>query len=490
MAVVVLRNSQATETAATATRPPRLPQPSRSAAAGPGKVAPAGSFGRTPRSYSTPLRVSTDTTGITGELALGSGVAAPRVPARKRFRRKVETQMRNLAMNRLTSLLVLWSLAVLLTASATAQEDLPSPYWHHFEPDVPVGDLQLFSSRDLSTYGSGPQPNTGFFFTYDLMRMSMSPADRAPIGIVTEVIPRLLDTGQLLSTEWRMGNRFEGGWMQDDNRGILFSGFKSKSFSDRIFMDQTAIAIFDPSVVNRVVLDPPFFQVLFPANPVFNSVFIRPKTRVWGGEAMRTWRFDRQPVPFFPVFEFMLGARYMDVRDDFLMNAGFGIDPAAAQWATRTHNRMIGPQLGLRAVRQNGPWALNVEGRFFSAFNYQNVRHRSRFSQPLYNALLAPMFPGQPVPAFPTASNDSEHEVEWAPTIEMRIEWNYVVSRAIALRVGVYGTYIAQGIVRASNKVDYSNLAPVGGSTSRLLPGNNDQDLLTWGPYFGVEINR
>ncbi len=112
--------------------------------------------------------------------------------------------------------------------------------------------MQIFAPADVSSYGRGPQPNEGFFFTYDALYWTFSPPRVTTIGnaalptrTVIGAIPtganvndyiivqhNTLDTGSLVS-EFDLGNRIEFGRICD-NRGWMVSIFQFMEFAQDI----------------------------------------------------------------------------------------------------------------------------------------------------------------------------------------------------------------------------------------------------------------
>ena len=122
---------------------------------------------------------------------------------------------------------------------------------HPFHP-VDLSDYhngRPFEAADLSEYGTGPKANEGFFFTYERCYWAFSGPDKAVIGdeasagILSNTvfvadpgdgvnIPGVslgtLDffnfntlTNNFINTEWVWGNRYELGYVKDNDGWLL-----------------------------------------------------------------------------------------------------------------------------------------------------------------------------------------------------------------------------------------------------------------------------
>jgi hypothetical protein len=225
-----------------------------------------------------------------------------------------------------------------------------------------------------------------------------------------------------------------------------------------------------------------------------------------GVELMKMYRF--RPFHNGGLFEFSMGARYMEFNDKFRVNArgGFrnqfanlGTAPDNAGnlvpiqvrsfWDSQVDNNLIGPQITGRYSNRRGHWNFVAEGRIFAAYNFQNVKLRGQLGGNIPNGVVQD--PGgtvmglvQNMPANLDNSN-FEHFArfeEFAPGGELRIESTYAISKAVALKVGWTGIY-SVGTARAANMVVYQ--VPHLG-----ISNDNHESWLTHGVNFGVEWNR
>lgn len=69
-------------------------------------------------------------------------------------------------------------------------------------------DYQFFAPADVDNYGDGPEANFGWFATYDRLRIYVTRPDYVP---------------SYTEGDWAWGNRFDVGYMSEEEHGWLFS---------------------------------------------------------------------------------------------------------------------------------------------------------------------------------------------------------------------------------------------------------------------------
>jgi hypothetical protein len=190
------------------------------------------------------------------------------------------------------------------------------------QPQIPLNyfepDFQFFAPADVGTFGGYPEPNIGFFFSYERLywNVQRSETDAAPY-----------------EGDFTWGNRVDFGYMMDTDHGWLVSAFH---------------------------LDGP--------NTFENN------GRFEGVEINKTFRW--KPVGKNYIIEPFFGARFMKVIDrtpEFIEI----IDPETMLPflllvdENRVENNILGGQLGVRIHRQTERWVTAVESRFMPAVNYQ-----------------------------------------------------------------------------------------------------------------------
>lgn len=271
------------------------------------------------------------------------------------------------------------------------------------------------------------------------------------------------------------------------------------------FVDSDNDGIGDTPATNITEVD---YGDLGPMPTKFDHLSTRNLAETSGVELMKMYRF--RPLHNASIFELFLGARYLEMNEDFQVNAQGGFGNAFAQlgsapnangvvtqlqiesfWNSRIDNNIIGPQVGGRWYSRRGKWLFAVEGRFLAGFNFQNVHQRGQLAGNLPAGVVNQGQPGQLNQAFVQNasvafgnSNFDHYErfEEWAPLGELRIETSYQLTKAVAAKVGFMGMY-ADGIGRASSLVVYQ-LPTLG------IGGDNREDLFMTAINFGIEVNR
>lgn len=347
---------------------------------------------------------------------------------------------------------------------------------YNYLPGPGVKTEQLFSPVDISSYGSGPKRNEGFFGSFELVYFSMPAPEEAKIGQPGSS----LDTS-MFDTEFLGGQRLDLGVIYED-RGWLGSGTFMPNY-DQSFSTSGAGVIMGPDP--NLVLPPTF-------NPIFPELTMRQRTQYYGAEIMRVWRVPRPrpPQTWDHEVEFMVGARWMRIQDRFDVDASFGGDDI--NWYTNVDNNIVGPQIGMRYAQQRGAWQWELQGRFLAGWNFQKGRQWADFDQDLYDALYAQSnsFPTG-VPAFPTGSTDQYSLTRFIPVGELRLNGQYYVTRKVQIECGWTFLYIGDGVGRASSSIDYKlppqldDTGPLG-----LLKDKNFQDMFMHGVSVGVVVNR
>ena len=302
-------------------------------------------------------------------------------------------------------------------------------------PGQTLMDGQVFAPADLSPYGSGIQPNEGYFFRFDGLHWAISKPTATTIGF--EGLTRLvfygpysgdptnppsgpepgvlqqdsfvqsntMDTGELRST-FTDGNRIEFGRVTNRN-GWIFGVYKLNNQTQRLAASDVDMVFFDPAFgpQGARLLQGVVGQIQDPQNPddpdatidvirdlplKFDDVFVRNSVEHWSTELMcihRTRPFHRGGR-----IEFFAGLRYMEFDDTFSVDAR-GEEPAAAGdddddpqqvpailadsfWSTEAENHIVGPQLGVRYFKICSRFMINLEGRCMAGYNFQSLRQR------------------------------------------------------------------------------------------------------------------
>lgn len=180
-------------------------------------------------------------------------------------------------------------------------------------------------------------------------------------------------------------------------------------------------------------------------------VNVQTNTRTNGVELMRTHRLSnlhKMTKHQNNAVELSWGVRFLQLKDDFLVQASGGV-LGDSYWDTSVDNNLVGPQIGINWMHQRKRFRLDVNGRAMFAANIQN------FDQTV--SLGEDLIPGrynQPLYFGPTFATHGKTEREFAPVGELRVQGNYQLTRALALRLGYTGVFI-DGISRAASNVKY-----------------------------------
>jgi hypothetical protein len=403
-----------------------------------------------------------------------------------------------MSLTRTFSCLAAALLAIAWVASAAFAEH---PQFQPFiEPDYFNPDLQFFAPAEVSEFGNGEPPNTGFYATYDRLYVNINrpdgdnfvpnfrfTPDPLPPFEVVPYDPGLATLGTLWSPwegDFTWGNRFDFGYMTEDKVGWNIVAWSVSGPNEFLVTRQERVS---PLNEDGPPVDPD--EVVFPIqdrNPLDyylkNSINNATMSSV---ELNRVWR--RKEFHGGGVFEPMIGVRFMKINDfvrrdryarfevsilDFFPLFETADGPAEAYTINRTHweNNMLGGQLGFRLSKTYGHWNLSCEGRAFSLANFQyfssyQVRKYSVWQQPA----PADELRLELIQKDQTFNKNSE----FAFGGEIRGEAAYELTRDISLRFGFTFTDVFKGVARGNHISEYT-----------------DQDFIMGGVSFGLTMNR
>jgi hypothetical protein len=340
------------------------------------------------------------------------------------------------------------------TATVRAQDLQP------FGP-VPAGNLtdaQLFAPADISTYGDFPRPNIGPWFSYQRVYLSIHQPAYALIGNPSPVAAGLSDAdNQFIKGGYDWGNRFDLGYMVDENHGWETSILKTNDQISTFDVSQSHIGFLNSTggaETLTVGIEKDYKNV----------------TRLTGVELMKVYRYD--PDDNWGVWEVSVGARMLQVHDRFDSVPGpLEAGGLTTSWDLGIDNNIVGPQIGARWWNQRGRWIFDAEARFMPGANFQNAS--------LYGSLINI----NPLPEPITSFDGKLDTVQFAPVGEVRFESSVKITDAISLKVG-YSALAMTGIGRASRRIDYT-LPNMG-----IINGAKNDHLVANGVTFGFEINR
>lgn len=440
-----------------------------------------------------------------------------------------------------SSWLVAWVLVLLPASAALAGEDyIPAP-------DGSLDDFQWFAPAEPSPYGGEQAPNEGLFVSLDALRWSISAPERTFLGLanpdgssafrrvyidpVNSFLQFNTADTRFLEAEFTDGGRIEFGYVCDQH-GWFISTFNLAEQHQREYLTDIHMVLDDPTqLVNPgqdvgpvpapqpdgflwgiIAVNLDLTLDFAPLPVVFDYVEVKNEVDTWSVEAMYMYRTE--PTHHWGYWEVFGGPRYMQFDERFIVSADnqdLLIDddtPLIAPplqgilsdlwFYNETENHLVGPQIGARWFNKKGRWTWSAEGRFFAAFNYQNVDQQGNMAtdmaatgsfltndDPNYWGPLGPgaALLGQLYAIGPTGFHNSAHFNEFSPTVELRVNASLQLTRGLSLKAGWTGTYIGN-VARASNMV-YYNVPNMG-----ILGENNQQDVFIHGPNFGLELYR
>jgi hypothetical protein len=455
-------------------------------------------------------------------------------------------------------------LAVLLCGAAVARAQEPPPQRMLAEgPSLPrdqgpninqavqplgpvdagtVSDAQFFQQPDLTQIGNYPVENYGPYFQYERLYWSMRQPSTTQIGdagaAVAAMTPNDNDTG-FMGAGFVWGNRFDLGYVLDDNTGWAVSILKTNtqfntlidSFSTNVtFINNepmvTVAGLGTPSTGAAVppafnagrLSNPLMIPVYAQAFPSFNNLEVRNFTRMTGIELMKTYRY---PVSHNGgVWSIGGGVRFFQLHDRFdavgeaapTITAGaipagvagpiiapattpqYPATPAETEvttygaapnsWDLGIDNDVVGPQIEVGYEMENNRWTVGTSFRAMFGANFQNASEYGYTGGPLTNTLT-----GFPTQTFGTTNQplnnffNKSSSVEFAPLGELRVDAEYKITDNVSLKVG-YTAILITGIGRAADRIVYA-LPDMG-----ILDGGNKQHFFADGVTFGFEINR
>jgi hypothetical protein len=322
---------------------------------------------------------------------------------------------------------------------AGAQEHLLIPDPFEFDPD-----FQFFAPAEFSDYGSDSGPPTGFFFTYDRLYMFTTRPQQ--------------EVGQQRGHEdWdsSWANRFEFGYMTDDDCGWLISATRLHSPNvtfveggsfediDLVISDITSATIndlrYDGVEINRVWRRPMLHKGAFLEPFVglrlnhLTSVFKQSETFEIT-ETVDTGETEEIPDPENPD-ETITVPIFAEITNS-----------ESTIHEINSKNRMYGGQVGFRLVYPRSRWVYTTEVRAFGLANYQQLV---------------------------LVGFDSDGQREFVVGGELRFGAAYMLTRDISVRFGMEYLHFARGIARAIE-----------------VPSQNDEDVGSIGTSFGLTVKR
>jgi hypothetical protein len=370
-------------------------------------------------------------------------------------------------------------------------------------PGQGLQDTQVFAPADADQFGGGPRPNQGLFIRYDGLIWTISAPKEATFGVPEaeqtarpvfwgpgpegSTTQQSTFTTSFLTTDWTGGQRIEFGDIHEHEGWRI--GYLNLHQSTQ-FLTKNGVQVY---FEDRPWGAPPshfHLEGLVAAGEIrelgveFTSVTLMNRIKTWGIEGSYLRR--THPMPLGGFFEWSLGARYLEITEEFSADAIGGLLADSFLWSSG-ENRIVGPHVGLRWFRTNDRWTLSVQGDFTGAVNMQSVRLTGIVGSLLSTTgIPRPVSdPPQPLAMQPSDFNHLAHMQEFSPIVEVQVAAQYQITRAVSIHGG-WSCLWVDNIARPSGMIDYTL-----GETSTLgiRTNKNRQDVFMNGLELGVSIN-
>jgi hypothetical protein len=213
-------------------------------------------------------------------------------------------------------------------------------------------------------------------------------------------------------------------------------------------------------------------------NVFFDQVTIRNRTEIDGVELMRMHDIStrhKMEQGRFDDMRFTYGVRFLQVKDDFYFQ-GTGSILGRTSVDTDAENQIVGPQIGLKWTRVDGPWDFSLEARGMAGYNIVDVDQYGVFGEEAIPGAL-----NRSASARTTTSVDGDRYDEFSPIGELRAQLKYRLADSISLQAGYTAKFVGN-IHRGSTATAWN--APDFGIYDRK------GDLFTNGLNLGVEFRH
>ena len=362
-------------------------------------------------------------------------------------------------------------MAAAFAAPARGQNNQP-----FIDPDYFHPDFQFFAPVEAEEYGGEPQLRTGWYAGYDRMYIYVS----RPRG-----------EQSYTDGDFTWGNRYDIGYMTEDNHGWSFSAnhVDGPNVGNGILVERlnryNDTADDDDADPIRPIIDR---NDAFTGERTYNVLNSLNIAKLSGFELNKTWRLE--PLHHGSVFEPFIGFRYNKFtdwtrRDAYqrfddqgnpipnLPDPNIALDDATIESLTVNQwsiiNNMVGGQLGFRWYKKHSRWLLDSEFRAFALQNFQSMSYNQGVITTQYDGAGT----GSAVTLVVKDRFQSfDHASEFVWGMEIRGQAAYELTRDISLRGGV-------------NIIDYGTGVGRGNNFTQ-----NSEDVLMVGFTFGITMNR
>lgn len=243
----------------------------------------------------------------------------------------------------------------------------------------------------------------------------------------------------------------------------------------RVLADIDGDGIIEPGEVIAIINN---YGDLHTFNVFFDQVTIRNRTEIDGVELMRMHDIStrhKMEQGRFDDMRFTYGVRFLQIKDDFYFQ-GTGSILGRTSVDTDAENQIVGPQIGLKWTRVDGPWDFSLEARGMAGYNIVDLDQYGVFGEEAIPGAL-----NRSASARTTTSVDGDRFNEFSPIGELRAQLKYRLADSISLQAGYTAKFVGN-IHRGSTATAWN--APDFGIYDRK------GDLFTNGLNLGVEFRH
>lgn len=302
---------------------------------------------------------------------------------------------------------------------------------------VAVAALQAAQNQSAAGNGGMVQPNS-LAAQIAATNNAFTALNVALAGIVLEVVDGGGNQNLAVNTEARSADDIDG----NGQAGVF-----------RVLGDIDGDGTIEPDEIIGLINN---FGDLHEFNVFFDQVTIRNRTEIDGVELMRMHELStrhKQQQGRWDSLRLTYGARFLSVKDDYYFQ-GLGSILGRTTVSTDIENQIVGPQIGLKWTRRDGPWNFIVEARGTAGYNIVDVDQNGIFGEEAIPGAL-----NRSATARTTTSVDGFRFDEFSPLGELRVQLQYRLAESISLQAGYTAKYVGNihrgGVSTAWNAPDF-----------------------------------
>ena len=178
------------------------------------------------------------------------------------------------------------------------------------------------------------------------------------------------------------------------------------------------------------------FGDLYEFDVFFDEVTVRNRVELDGIELMLTHEMKmghRLEQGRRDHLQFRYGVNFLRLRDEFTFQ-GLGSILGRTTANHEVDNQIVGPQVGLRWTRDRGKWDFTLDGRVTFGYNIADLTQNDIFGEELIPGAL-----NRPALGRTTTTVDSRRFDGFSPLGELRAEFRYKITKALAIKAGYTG---------------------------------------------------